>query len=277
MAVIVAEALPGFTFGADPEFFLRDMDTGAFIPASDYLEGTKEEPYKCNGGAYQVDGVAAEFNIDPVTDFDTFNGNINKVLKEIRKRVPNNVEFVFSSSAEFSKKSWDKVPEHDKILGCSPDYNAWTGDMNPPPNVSESSRVRCAGGHLHIGWTNDALMSDENHILNCRELVQQLDWYLGAWSLNHDTGVIRRTQYGKAGACRIKPYGVEYRVLSNFWLQSTAMRRETWNRMIKAINTMRTDFKPDHFQFNDKVIQSINSSTLDSTLVSNFPSPILFS
>ena len=31
--------------------------------------------------------------------------------------------------------------------------------------------------------------------------------------------------YGKAGACRVKPYGVEYRVLSNKWVSDTRLRK----------------------------------------------------
>jgi hypothetical protein len=40
--------------------------------------------------------------------------------------------------------------------------------------------------------------------------------------------------YGKAGACRYKTYGVEYRTLSNFWVLSTDLRREVWERTMAA-------------------------------------------
>jgi hypothetical protein len=36
----------------------------------------------------------------------------------------------------------------------------------------------------------------------------------------YDNELRRRTMYGRAGACRFKTYGVEYRTLSNAWLNS---------------------------------------------------------
>jgi hypothetical protein len=41
---------------------------------------------------------------------------------------------------------------------------------------------------------------------------------------------LRRELYGKAGAFRPKPYGVEYRVLSNRWLNSEALIRWVYNQ-----------------------------------------------
>lgn len=276
----VLEAVPGFTIGADPEFFLYDLDKGHMVSATDYLPGTKEEPHALEKGAVQVDGLAAEINIDPASSYKEFSSNITTVLQQVKRMVPDNIAFMYDASTEFKKTVWDKVPEEAKVLGCSPDFNAWTGEMNPPPNVSESSRVRCAGGHIHIGWTDDALLSDQMHVLNCRDLVRQLDYYLGAWSLNCDYDKTRRSQYGKAGSCRIKPYGVEYRVLSNFWLTSGSYRRSVWNRTQQAITDMRQRFLPDmgtpEFDFNNLLIESINEGKRSPVLESHFSNPIKF-
>ena len=49
--------------------------------------------------------------------------------------------------------------------------------------------------------------------------VLKLDLYLGIPSIILDPeGSMRRRMYGKAGAFRKKSYGLEYRVLSNFWI-----------------------------------------------------------
>ena len=48
-----------------------------------------------------------------------------------------------------------------------------------------------------------------------------LDMYLGLPSLIWDRDTKRRSLYGDFGAFRPKPYGLEYRVLSNAWLAHT--------------------------------------------------------
>lgn len=277
------DAMPGFTFGCDPELFIRD-DKGVVVSAAGLIPGDKQNPYKVKGGAIQVDGMAAEFNIDPVTNYADFTKNINTVLRELRTFLPRGYELVPIPSVEFSKEVWDAAPDKAKELGCTPDYNAWTGTLNPPPANLEKPTLRCAGGHLHIGWTNDADITERNHILNCVDLVKQLDWYLGGWSIHQDNDNMRRSLYGSAGACRFKPYGVEYRTLSNFWLTSSAKREAVWNRMQKAIHDMRTDFTPDkaealtkrtNYDFNKALIRSINESQPDTTLQRNFRFPLI--
>lgn len=67
-------------------------------------------------------------------------------------------------------------------------------------------------GHIHIGY------NDPNIDTNMR-IIQVLDLFLGVPSVILDKDTLRRELYGKAGEFRHKYYGVEYRVLSNFWIQ----------------------------------------------------------
>jgi len=270
------QAMEGFTFGCDPELFVQDSK-GRFVSAEGLIPGTKAEPHPVEGGAVQVDGMAAEFNIDPVTNFVDFKKNIKGVQRQLQDMLPPGHTLVAAPSVIFDEEVWEDSPEEAKELGCSPDLNAWTGDVNPPPYSESNPRLRTASGHLHIGWTNDADEYDVEHINNCMDLIKQLDWYLGVWSLRLDRDKTRRELYGKAGACRIKTYGVEYRVLSNFWLKNDSRLEAAWDRMQKAINDMRTNFMPEavhSFKFNHKLIESINSSTRNSLIERSFVYPV---
>lgn len=279
------KAMEGLTFGCDPELFVLDSDGNA-VCADGLIPGTKLEPYKVDGGAVQVDGMAAEFNIDPVTTYEEFNLNVNKVMGQLRKMLPKGYTLAAVPSMQFSEKVWEEAPLHAKVLGCTPDYNAWDGTVNPPPDGDLIPRTRTASGHLHIGWTDGASLEDEHYIEACRSLVKQLDWYLGAWSLEVDKDTIRRHLYGKSGAMRFKPYGVEYRVLSNFWLTSGQRKAQMWDRLQAAIWDMSMNYFPERgegsipgFRFtnvNKMLRESIdNSLPITPRLKEYFPRPLL--
>ena len=269
--------LQGFTFGCDPEFFVLDAK-GKLVSAHDLIPGTKEAPHKVPLGAIQVDGVAAEINIDPVSTFEDFDRAVVSVMACLLKMLPKDYSLSVVPSAKFSEKEWDRIPDKAKELGCMPDFNAWEMTKNPPPTPGPGmERIRTASGHLHIGWTKDVdLSSDISHLTHCSDLVKQLDFYLGYWSLLNDPDATRRNLYGKAGACRFKDYGVEYRVLSNFWLTNQALRQATWDRMQKAINDMATSYLPDKASPPTQLYlqNAINTSNRSSSLEDKFYYPL---
>ncbi|QDP56967.1 MAG: hypothetical protein Unbinned2691contig1000_41 [Prokaryotic dsDNA virus sp.] len=273
-------AFPNMKFGADPELFVVDANGEGVCPT--FLEGTKENPEPVNGGALQRDGMAAEFNIDPATSYKQWEGNFQKVLTELERRLPAGHSLLAAPSLTFSEKVWDSVPEDAKELGCSPDFNAWTGELNPPPDGERIPRMRTAAGHIHIGWTEDADTGDADYVAACTDLVKQLDWYLGAPALQFDKDKTRRELYGKAGAMRFKPYGTEYRVLSNWWVMSPSYRAWAWNRVQQALNQMAKSFLPESsteglmasYAFNDRVVKSINTGKMDSKLRDHFHFPM---
>ncbi len=271
----VHDLLQGFTVGCDPELFV--VNANGDPVCADMIPGTKAEPHKVPFGAVQRDGFAAEFNIDPVNNFEEFDHHIVEVMKSLKGFLPKGYSLLAAPSVVFKPEIFDDAPDDAKELGCSPDFDAWTGDVNPPPSDPNNPLLRTASGHLHFGWTDDASLSDMQHILNCRDLVRQLDWYLGGWSIKMDTDSIRRRLYGKAGACRYKPYGVEYRVLSNFWLQTKTRRLAVWNRAAQAIKDMRTGFLPDKVgdSANSLLIQSINTSERVAILEKSYRFPLM--
>jgi hypothetical protein len=257
------QARNGFTFGADPECFVFDGNGKPVAPTM--IPGSKQEPHRVPGGAVQRDGMAAEFNVDKAHDFATWNRNFELVITALKGFLPKDYELRFIPSVEFDEETFSDAPDEYKILGCDPDWNAWDGDLNPPPNCADRPFLRTASGHIHIGWGNDYSMDDMFHQQNCFDLVKQLDWWLAGWSLKLDPDTTRRLLYGQAGACRIKPYGVEYRTLSNFWVTSRERRLTVWNRMQRAIIGMSEGglFEKAPAGYNDKLREAINTGKMD--------------
>lgn len=201
--------------GCDPEVFVRQ--NGVFKSAHGLIKGDKKNPQKVPKGAVQVDGMALEFNIDPAASEDEFCINVQEVLAHMTRMVPG-YDVVAVPVADFDPAYLKAQPKEALELGCDPDYNGWSGAANPRPDGDRP--MRTASGHVHIGWTNNEKIDDGNHIRRCFSVAKQMDFFLGLPSLFYDGDVRRREMYGKAGACRIKPYGAEYRTLSNAWLNS---------------------------------------------------------
>lgn len=269
-------AKEGFKFGCDPECFILNTETGKHVSAEGLIPGTKHSPHPVKYGAVQVDGMAAEFNIDPVDNFKDFNRNIQAVINQLTKMLPKGHVLDFIPAVDFDPDVFNNSPDKAKELGCSPDFNAWDGSINPPPKDESNPYRRTASGHLHIGWSEGESLTNEQHIMNCRDLVKQLDWLLGGWSVSVDKDPRRRSLYGRAGACRYKDYGVEYRVLSNFWVVSQELRLAVWNRMQLGINSMAKTFFPDYASYsNNDLINGINNSEIPAGLLANYEYPLL--
>jgi hypothetical protein len=99
--------------------------------------------------------------------------------------------------------------KHPSLLrsGCDPDFNIWVRKQNIAPDF-RATPLRSAAGHIHIGGDMDR-----------EKMVKAMDLFAGIPSVLMDEDTLRKSLFGKAGCFRHKPYGVEYRTLSNFWLK----------------------------------------------------------
>lgn len=199
------------SIGADPEVFLLDKQNN-WTTAFNKIKGTKYDPYPVEEGAIQVDGTAAEFNIDPCYSSKEFCSRIDKVLNLLKQHSDCEID-------ENVTRHWgillENMTDVERQLGCEPDFNAYTLKHNTKPDVD--TPFRTAGGHVHVGYTRN-IPIDEGFIQFNAEIVKVLDERLGVASLLWDNDSKRRELYGKAGSFRPKHFGVEYRPLSNSWI-----------------------------------------------------------
>lgn len=212
----MSKMLP-LTLGLDPEFFLVDSK-GTPVSAHDIVPGTKLEPHKLKHCSVQADGTAVEFNTKPTKGRLTFARNIQDALDDLRGIIPKKYKFHFEPHVVYPKEYFDALPDYAKILGCDPDYNALNhGARNKRPD-GDATTMRTGSAHIHFGWREDADVRDPGHIWDCCQVVKNVDRVFQSVKFAWDRDTEREKLYGKPGAFRPKHYGVEYRSLSNAWL-----------------------------------------------------------
>lgn len=192
--------------GADPELFFENSK--GFVSIIGKLGGTKSKPLPIGKGcAVQEDNVAAEFNIPPASTAKQFADSIEYNLKYLENKANEiGAQLSLKASAIFSRE--ELSCDEAWIFGCEPDYNAWSLSVNPKPK-SKNRNLRSAGGHVHLATEADPIAT-----------IRAMDLFIGAQLVAVDPDNMRRDLYGKAGAFRLKDYGVEYRTPSNYWITS---------------------------------------------------------
>lgn len=214
-----------FTIGSDPELFLVDAD-GKFISAVGLCKGTKNAPFEfLKGFKIHNDNVAVEFNIPPASSKEEFINNhiiALKYCRDVAKEHGYKLRIV--SDAEFTDDQLNTREAQE--FGCNPDFNAWTLEENPSPQA-ENTRLRSAGGHIHIGFDGDLRAK--------LQLVRLLDIFVGVPLRMLEPDSRRNQLYGNLGACRDKEYGVEYRTPSNVWLRSTRLMGDVFTMVSNVL------------------------------------------
>lgn len=217
-----------YLVGADPELSVVELFKNSrkeYRSVHEFFPGTKQKPIAYEFGAIQLDGTAPEYNIKPADNADDFVRNnvaMLKVVQGIVKEHNPNWTIFATPASFFEDKYWDSIPAKVKRIGCSPDMDSKSGEMNPAPKREGKTSVHA--GHLHYGWTNNEDTNDLGHVYDCKEAVNQLACSLYVLSDLWDTDTWRRKQF-RPGAMRVKPYGVEWRGLSNAWTKDPDLMR----------------------------------------------------
>jgi len=229
--------------GCDPETFLVDKN-GKPISAIGYIKADKWNPMQIpdmpKGFTLQEDNVSLEYGIPPAASAQEFIGSINAVMQKSLDYLPE-LSFSKLSCIIFPEDQMEHPLAH--IFGCEPDFDAWADKENRKPEPPHPF-MRSAGGHIHVETEKDG-----------KSVVRLMDLFLGVPSVLMDTGEDRKKLYGKAGAHRIKPYGVEYRTLSNFWIFSDRLIQWAWDNTQRAVES-----ELDVSAYADRILQAINGN-----------------
>lgn len=241
--------------GADPELFLYDRKVKTFFSAVGLIGGTKDQPVPIDdeGHSLQEDNVAVEFCIPPASSEKAFVDSIHYVLDHLKEKVEPRFELSIVPSAAFKSSQLQTKQAH--LVSCRPDYNAWTLAINEFKRSKKNTNLRTAGGHIHVGYANP----DEDNQVN---MIRAMDLFIGVPSVILDSDTKRRELYGKAGAFRPKPYGVEFRTPSNFWIKTRELTSWAYQNTHKAVkflnegNTIEGDL-------GQRIQETINQIDLD--------------
>lgn len=244
----------GMSMGCDPEVFVKHADgrvfpAWEFMPSEDEAKETAKSwmledfsqtsaygslSYK--GERWQKiadnyvprrcpafwDGAQAEFSPWAKKCLETLHCGTREGLKAVlafaRAKDPAaklSLQNVVELSPEVLKNTDAKYIQ----FRCSPSNNIYD-DEGEGIQDARGYKYRCAGGHIHFGFTRAFTPP------GIEQIVRGLDAVLGVIGVSLAAGIDnpeRRRTYGRAGEFRLPKHGIEYRVLSNFWLSHPAI------------------------------------------------------
>lgn len=200
--------------GSDVEFFVRNS-LGDVIPAYTVIDHDKNDPIVNQDIKLYYDNVLLEFNIPPCKSIREFIENIESGINFAESKI--RPHFLDTSASTYFSPEF-MSDSRSQVVACDIEYNAY--NMQPNYFIQDALKntsMRTSGGHLHLsGVSSDSISDKTKYPL----FVYMLDLFLGISSLlveKDQTQKDRRKFFGKAGSFRIKPYGIEYRVLSSWW------------------------------------------------------------
>ena len=108
-------------------------------------------------------------------------------------------------------------------------------------------------GHISIGWDNP---TQEQQL----DMVKAMDATVGLESVLLDDDTERKKLYGKAGCFRFREYGIEARLLSNFWIKTDESLKWAWNTTMKAIELVNSGKIEEVKELGSYIVEAINTN-----------------
>lgn len=259
---------PGFangavTPGADPEIFVFAEDK--LLPAFEFLP-SKDAPAVGMETQSYWDGFQAEFRLLHPGYFclmfhtRRIHDGLRTILRAARMKA-SSANLVLDSVVEVPPSMLAEAIDPHVELGCMPSENAYglRGALVEDPR---KLKYRFAGGHMHFG---------QSAKYDYAKSVKTLDKILGVWSVGAAQSFdvpTRRKYYGMAGEYRMPKYapikhepwyGLEYRVLSNFYLCSPLIHHLTWEIARRVVSLAQSEFADVWIAPEEEVIECIQN------------------
>jgi len=214
------------TLGSDPEIFIQDEIE--IVSAEGLTGGNKQNPMPItdNGHMIQEDGIMFEYNIPPCATSEEWVEHHQYVQDYLTVLAEANGYTLNKSVSAMINPIYLKSKQA-RTFGCEPDFNVYDRRVNQPP--SNNTNLRCAGGHVAVGYPNPKQETSE-------KIVKLFDIFVTLPALLKDNDTRRRELYGKAGSFRFKPFGVECRALSNFWIHTEEDMKWVFDQTMKAVD-----------------------------------------
>lgn len=229
--------------GADIEVFLKEKETDRIVSAEGHIKGSKYDPHRFDEEntyfSTSLDNVLAEFTIPPALSPEDFLNYINKGLGYINQTLPDHLCTIATPCANLEDEFL--FTDNGMTFGCEPDFNAYTNNVNEK-NPFVDYTLRTGGGHIHIGYKDPEKFDQQTYLGDPERsrIVKALDLFIGIPSVIMEPDNERKQLYGCAGSFRPKPYGVEYRTLSNYYLQDEKLTKWVYNSAKKAIDWLNS-------------------------------------
>lgn len=246
-------------FGCDPEFFFSkkgkiigsekiiNLETGLeYIPASSARPNNSNTVGNIKGKII-VDGVQAELNPRPNTCRANLANELSYCFRAIKEELAKDplLSVEFKPTVKVTQKELKTLNPKSQVFGCAPSMNT-EGESKIKVNA-KSYPYRSAGGHIHIGAQDDHI---KKVIQQADKIIPMLDIVLGNTCvlIDKDPGnKERRKVYGRAGEYRMPSHGIEYRTLSNFWLQSYPLMSFVMSMTRYAVSVVEKGYEKEFF------------------------------
>jgi len=240
------------TIGCDPEFFVKINNN--YTKAANINVPTKEDSKENKGFRVFRDNVLLEINQPPSDNLQEFQENLRNsfILASEFGRIYAKSAVVFNKDILNSKEDYE--------IGCHEEKCAYTLETIDSRNLYKKNHTRTGGGHIHLGTDGDFYYN--------LSLVRMLDLLFSCTLIQlekeDESSTKRRKLYGYPGRFRFTKYGIEYRVLSNYWLRSQELTSFVYKLCDHACDLTSQDYINLFWEVDKKKIESLDFSDLNT-------------
>ena len=269
------------SWGYDPEMHLFDNEQGRIVSSIPVLMHDKLDPIELGGGMKMYsDNVLTECAAPPCNSTQEATDQLKVVFTRMQERLGPRYRLEPKAAHVYRDEDLKKYPHPTMkdaegkphimdpfAFGCDPNFDVYTDSERKvtPPKTG----LRTGSFHIHIGDMDMATREDSplDGYKNKALAIRMMDIFVGCASIVMDkdeTSPTRKALYGKAGEFRQTPYGIEYRVLGNWFLRSPATTLGILDIADYAMSIVRDGLAMDYVkEISAETVQyAINSSNV---------------